>query len=169
MNTEPESFDELRRLMAVKRHEEPPPAYFQNLSGKIVSRIERGEGQLTLWERLSSNFTLRPAFALRLCRGCFWRVHGQRDLFRQNGQPGSLRPGGTGDGLGSRHPNRGFCQPDGTIAPAAARGQLAGQHQSRRPAASPAVLVRPARPRHPGLLHAGQLSLMINQKSTKNT
>ncbi len=71
MNTEPESFDELRRLMAVKRHEEPPPAYFQNLSGKIVSRIERGEGQLTLWERLSSNFTLRPAFAYAFAVAAF--------------------------------------------------------------------------------------------------
>jgi hypothetical protein len=49
--------------MALKRHEVPPPGYFSRLSGTIIARIERGEGQLTFWERISADFTVRPAFA----------------------------------------------------------------------------------------------------------
>jgi hypothetical protein len=63
MNTNPENLDAVRKLMAVKRHETPPPAYFRSLSGTIASRIERGECQLNLLERISANFVLRPAFA----------------------------------------------------------------------------------------------------------
>ncbi|MGA2173637.1 MAG: hypothetical protein ABSH38_01520 [Verrucomicrobiota bacterium] len=71
MNTNPESFEAVRKLMAVKRHEAPPPGYFNTLSGKIVSRIERGEGQLNFWERLSTSFTLRPAFAYAFAVAAF--------------------------------------------------------------------------------------------------
>jgi hypothetical protein len=71
MNTNPESFEALRKLMAVKRHEEPPPGYFGTLSQKIAVRIERGEGQLSLWEWLSANFTLRPVFAYAFAVAAF--------------------------------------------------------------------------------------------------
>jgi hypothetical protein len=71
MNKDPESFDSLRKLLALKRHEVPPPGFFACLPGKIVTRIERGEGQLTFWERLSANFTLRPAFAYAFAVAAF--------------------------------------------------------------------------------------------------
>ncbi len=58
-----ENFEALRKLMALKRHEVPPPGYFNRLSGSIISRIERGEGKLTFLERISVEFTIRPAFA----------------------------------------------------------------------------------------------------------
>lgn len=61
-NTDPQNFEDLRRLMALKRHEQAPPGYFRRLPATIITRIERGEGQLMFWERLSANFTLRPAF-----------------------------------------------------------------------------------------------------------
>ncbi|MGO8698234.1 MAG: hypothetical protein ACLQVY_11015 [Limisphaerales bacterium] len=61
--TDPETFDSLQKLLALKRREMPPPGYFQYLPGKVVWRIERGEGQLGFWERFSSSFTMRPAFA----------------------------------------------------------------------------------------------------------
>jgi hypothetical protein len=63
MKTDPENFEELRKLMALKRHELPPPGYFPRLSDTIMARIERGEGRMTFWERISADFTIRPAFA----------------------------------------------------------------------------------------------------------
>jgi hypothetical protein len=63
MKSDSENFEALRKLMAVKRHEVPPPGYFSRLPGSIISRIERGEGKLSLLERISVEFTVRPAFA----------------------------------------------------------------------------------------------------------
>ena len=71
MNSNPDEFETLRKLMALKRHEQPPPDYLNQLSSTIRTRIERGEGQLSLWDRLSANFSLRPslayAFGLTVC------------------------------------------------------------------------------------------------------
>lgn len=63
MKTDPENFEALRKLMEFKRHELPPPGYFNRLPGNIIARIERGDGQLSFWERISASFTVRPAFA----------------------------------------------------------------------------------------------------------
>ena len=63
MNSDPENFEAVRKLIALKRHELPPPGYFNRLPGKIMDRIELGEGQLSVWERISGAFTIRPAFA----------------------------------------------------------------------------------------------------------
>jgi hypothetical protein len=63
MKTDCEDFEVLRRLMALKRHELPPPGYFNRLPGNIIARIERGEGSLSFWDRISANFMVRPAFA----------------------------------------------------------------------------------------------------------
>jgi hypothetical protein len=71
MNPDPEEFETLRKLMALKRHEQPPPGYLNQLSTRIRTRIEGGEGQLNLWDRFSANFSLRPslayAFGLTVC------------------------------------------------------------------------------------------------------
>ena len=63
MNQDSENVDALLKLMALKRHEQPPPGYFARLPDKITSRIERGEGQLNFWERFLAGYTFRPAFA----------------------------------------------------------------------------------------------------------
>ena len=54
MNPNSENFDQLRRLLALKRHEAPPPGYFNSFSSQVISRIKRGEhGQPdSLMERL---------------------------------------------------------------------------------------------------------------------
>ena len=63
MKLDSENFEELRKIMALKRYEQPPPGYLHHLPGRIISRIERGEKPLSFWEKLSANFTLRPSVA----------------------------------------------------------------------------------------------------------
>jgi hypothetical protein len=71
MNSDNEKFETLRKLMALKRHEQPPPEYLNQLSDRIITRIERGEGQLNFWDKLSARISLRPsvayAFGLTVC------------------------------------------------------------------------------------------------------
>jgi|SRR5665213_3053931 len=63
MKLDSENFEELQKIMALKRYEQPPPGYLHHLPGRIMSRIERGEKPLTFWEKLSANFALRPSVA----------------------------------------------------------------------------------------------------------
>jgi hypothetical protein len=43
MNPEPENFERLRRLLIVKRHEQPPPGFFEGFSRRVIARLEAGE------------------------------------------------------------------------------------------------------------------------------
>lgn len=61
MSASPDNFESLEKLLRLKRHEQPPPRYFNEFSGRVLSRIEAGEGRSSLWERFG--FDLRPAFA----------------------------------------------------------------------------------------------------------
>src|SRR5580704_4090730 len=71
MNSEPDDFEALRKLMALKRHEQPPPGYFGRLPDRITSRIEREGGDLGFWERILAGFTFRPAFAYSFALAAF--------------------------------------------------------------------------------------------------
>lgn len=66
MNAEQENFEALRKLMALKRHEQPPPGYFNKLPGIILSRLEAAEESQGLWAKVLTRFILRPAFAFTL-------------------------------------------------------------------------------------------------------
>ena len=46
MQPEHENFEDLRRLLVLKRYEQPPPRYFNDFSRKIIARIEAGEGEV---------------------------------------------------------------------------------------------------------------------------
>ncbi len=70
MNESENNFKSLRRLLALKRHEIPPPGYFNSFSGQVVSRIRAGEtaesreiaGSSWLLKFLQV-FEAKPAFA----------------------------------------------------------------------------------------------------------
>ena len=58
-----EDFAELRRLLALKRHELPPPGYFDTFHHQVVERIEAMEARGPWWTRWMDAVVLKPAFA----------------------------------------------------------------------------------------------------------
>jgi hypothetical protein len=44
MNESENNFKELKRLLKLKRHELPPPGFFNNFSDEVIARIREGEG-----------------------------------------------------------------------------------------------------------------------------
>jgi len=83
MSTESEQFDQLRRLLTLKRYEQPPPGYFNNFSRQVIARIESGEhaseysllesllGQsswlLRAWRSFGTKSILAGAFGVTVC------------------------------------------------------------------------------------------------------
>lgn len=68
MNENENNFEPLRRLLALKRHEVPPPGYFNSFSARVIHRIRAGETDAAVgvseWlMRFLQNFQAKPAFA----------------------------------------------------------------------------------------------------------
>ena len=63
METEHDQFSDLRKLLTLKKYEQPPPRYFQEFSSKVISRIEAGEATaIVTWrQRLGLDFDFKPA------------------------------------------------------------------------------------------------------------
>lgn len=63
MKEDPQEFETLRRLLALKRHEAPPPGYFESFSGRVINRIrsEDARPQNGLFGQLFELFRARPA------------------------------------------------------------------------------------------------------------
>ena len=58
------SESEMQRILALKRHEQPPPTFFQGFSEKVIDRIqtEGASPKLTLRQRLSMEFYGLPIY-----------------------------------------------------------------------------------------------------------
>jgi hypothetical protein len=70
-----DDFAELRRLLALKRHEQPPPGFFEDFSAKVITRVRTSERNrrfsafnLFSWEaswlqRLLASVEAKPLYA----------------------------------------------------------------------------------------------------------
>ncbi len=65
MSSSPEDFETLRRLLACKRHEVPPPGYFNRLSDQVLTRLEEEDAipESSWWDYFLSRFDARPFWA----------------------------------------------------------------------------------------------------------
>jgi hypothetical protein len=75
MSENENSFGKLRCLLTLKRHETPPPGYFDRFSGQVMQRIRSGEaqpsaslmdelfGQAPWLARVLQAFSVKPVFA----------------------------------------------------------------------------------------------------------
>ncbi|HVR34225.1 MAG TPA: hypothetical protein VMS21_00060 [Methylomirabilota bacterium] len=65
MNPEFESHDTLKKLLALKRCEQPPPGYFDDLARRVNARLagDASARSLPWWERFWLNLEIRPALA----------------------------------------------------------------------------------------------------------
>lgn len=80
---EQDSFEKLRRLLAIKRHEQPPPGYFDRFSRQVIARIQAGETAETesffhrlfaraprlqsLWQGFEAKPIVAGAFGIGVC------------------------------------------------------------------------------------------------------
>jgi hypothetical protein len=83
MNSDRENFEQLRRLLALKKYEQPPPGYFDHFSQQVIARIQ-GEGvaqetgflhwftspiawMQRVWDSLETRPALAGAFGFAVC------------------------------------------------------------------------------------------------------
>lgn len=76
MKPDEQNFEQLQRLLTLKRHETPPPGYFDRFSREVSARIKAGErgesaglaewysGDSSLFARLWAALEARPALAI---------------------------------------------------------------------------------------------------------
>jgi hypothetical protein len=83
MNPEQENFEQLRQLLALKRHESPPAGFFNDFSRQVVLKIQRqeqrsqhlGSGRLNreapwivrIWQLLEAKPLLAGSFGMLAC------------------------------------------------------------------------------------------------------
>jgi hypothetical protein len=82
MDQDSQDFESLRRLLALKRYEQPPPGYFNHFSVEVIARIKGGEGAhenvmerlfweapwlQRLWAALETKPVMAGAFGAAVC------------------------------------------------------------------------------------------------------
>jgi hypothetical protein len=65
MSPQPNEFDQIRRLLVCKRHEQPPPGYFHHFSDRVIASIEveQMDRGLTFWHWLTAKLETRSILA----------------------------------------------------------------------------------------------------------
>jgi hypothetical protein len=65
MSPLPENFDALRRLLGLKRHEQPPPGFFLDFPDRVLARLEMADAHQAVpwWRRYFEALDLKPALA----------------------------------------------------------------------------------------------------------
>jgi hypothetical protein len=65
MNSSPENQDLIRKLLAIKRYEQPPPGYFESFSHKVIARIEAPSTSAALpwWRQWFAGLAEQPLLA----------------------------------------------------------------------------------------------------------
>ena len=77
MNSDPRTFEGLRRLLVLKRYEQPPPGYFDRFPGEVIARIREYESEASigpgvlwlrrLWNALEYRAVFPAAFGAAVC------------------------------------------------------------------------------------------------------
>ena len=77
MNFDPRAFEGLRRLLVLKRYEQPPPGYFDRFPGEVIAQIREYESEASigpgvpwlgrLWKALEYRAVLPAAFGAAVC------------------------------------------------------------------------------------------------------
>jgi hypothetical protein len=99
MNENENDFESLRRLLAFKNRETPPPGYFNSFSSRVVARIRTGETEepSAAWlVKLLQAIEFKPAFAGTFAAAlCLVLVFGIVYAERPDGAPEPLLPSAT--------------------------------------------------------------------------
>ncbi|MDB6055760.1 MAG: hypothetical protein JWN25_3283 [Verrucomicrobiales bacterium] len=75
MNLETDQqFTSLKAIMALKKHEQPPPGFFNRLPGNIISQIQKENSARKTWVEKLQDFLVRPAIALSFGMAAFGGV-----------------------------------------------------------------------------------------------
>jgi hypothetical protein len=86
MRDQPQDFEPLRRLLALKRHETPPPGYFRDFSSRVIDRIERESAtpKGSWLTRLLALLRARPAISTSFCVASMLVLLAATTLFESN-------------------------------------------------------------------------------------
>lgn len=99
MQDDPQEFDKLRKLLALKRHEVPPPGYFNTFSRELINRIEaEQEVRPGVWQQLLTLFRARPAISWSFSAAAVFVLFAASNAFESqptNSLPSMAVTGGT--------------------------------------------------------------------------
>jgi hypothetical protein len=122
MKNDPQEFEKLRKLLALKRHETPPPGYFSSFSGRVTDRIlAEQETRPRIWQQVVTLFRARPAISWSFSMASVLVLFAATNAFDgpPASQPGSL-PGladsGTSPAAASMMFSTNFSPPSFTTA-----------------------------------------------------
>lgn len=92
MQENPQEFESLRKLLALKRHEIPPPGYFNSFSNEVLEGIKREQAAASvgLVGQLMSLFRARPALSWSFSTAMVLVLFAASSLF--DGQDGVNHP-----------------------------------------------------------------------------